>query len=119
MAFDCPSYCASFLVSVCDLLHIMIAVVVFLLLSVQAERRLRASIESDTGVSLPDSTGTGTQSIASLGTPPISPSRGGGFRADATPIQEEASAIRIEDQKAGAAGSTFRARHVPGSPPDP
>jgi hypothetical protein len=114
VAFDCPSYCASFLVSVCDLLHIMIAVVMFLLLFVQAERRLRASIES-----LPDSTGTGTQSIASLGTPPISPSRGGGFRADATPIQEEASAIRIEDQKAGAAGSTFRARHVPGSPPDP
>ena len=65
-----------------------------------------------------------TRSSASLGTPPISPLRDGGFRgrttalgAIATPIEEETAVERIGDQEE--ASGAFRARRVPGSPPDP
>lgn len=76
-------------------------------------------------MSLADSTGSGgARSNGSLGTPPISPSRDGGFRggkaalgAIATPIEEESAVTRIGDQDS--ASSAFRARRVPGSPPDP
>ena len=92
----------------------------------QAERRLRASIDSESGVSLVDSTVSsgGSRSNVSLGTPPISPSRDGGLRggtaalrAIATPIEEESTVVGTGDQEVP--GSGFWARRVPGSAPDP
>lgn len=93
----------------------------------QAERRLRASIDSESAVSLADSVGT-VGSRSSLGTPPISPARDGGAAMRdgaaapatiATPIEEEAALRTTGAQQLGLANRQFRARVVPGSPPDP